>query len=148
MSAHIRRSTAVWKGTGKDGTGVITSTSGVLKDTPYSAFARFGSEDGRAATNPEELIAAAHAACFSMALAFQLSNAGLTPDHLTTTANVKIEKRDDGWEVSGIVLDLKGKVPGVTDAQFQELASKAAKGCPISKLLKAVPIELKATLES
>lgn len=141
-----RRSTAVWHGTGKEGSGTVTSTSGVLKDTPYSFTTRFVSEDGRAGTNPEELIAAAHAACFTMALSFQLSNAGFTPGELATTAHVAIERGDAGWEPVGITLEVTGTVPGVGAEQFQQLAENAKNGCPISKALKAVPMTLKATL--
>jgi osmotically inducible protein OsmC len=144
--AFTRRSTAVWHGTGKDGSGNLTSTSGALSSTPYSLSARFVSEDGRAATNPEELIAAAHAGCFTMALAVQLANAGFTPDELTTTAHVTIEKGEAGFEVTGIVLALTGRVPGVSVEQFQQLAEKAKSGCPVSKALRAVPIGLAATL--
>lgn len=141
-----RRSTAVWTGTGKEGSGVLTSTSGVLTQTPYSAKARFASEDGKLGTNPEELIAAAHAGCFNMALAFQVSGAGFTPTELTTTAHVDIERGTAGWDVTGIRLELTGKVPGISAEQFQQLAENAKAGCPISKALKAVPIRLEASL--
>ena len=141
-----RRSTAIWNGTGKDGKGTVTSTSGVLRDTPYSFTTRFVSEDGKAGTNPEELVAAAHAACFSMALSFQLTGAGFTPDELKTTAHVAIENGAAGWEVVGITLEVAGKVPGVSAEQFLKLAENAKAGCPISKALKAVPITLKASL--
>ncbi len=146
MTAFIRRSTAVWQGTGKDGSGHLTSTSGVLSQTPYNFSARFVSEDGRAGTNPEELIAAAHAGCFTMALSFQLAGAGFTPESLTTVAHVAVEKKEAGFEVTGITLELTGRVPGIGAEQFAELAANAKHGCPISKALKAVPIELKATL--
>jgi lipoyl-dependent peroxiredoxin len=148
MTSFIRRSSAVWHGTGKDGSGTISSTSGALTNTPYGVAARFVSEDGKAGTNPEELIAAAHAGCFTMALAFQLANAGLQPGELATTAHVTVEKKEAGFEITGIVLELTGRVPGATAAQFQELATNAKNGCPISKALRAVPIELKATLLS
>lgn len=144
--ALIRRSTAIWRGTGLEGAGTLSSTSGVLSNTPYSFSARFVSEDGKAGTNPEELIAAAHAGCFSMALSFQLSGAGFPPDELSTTAHVAVEKKEAGFEVTGITLELHARVPGISADQFQALAAKAKEGCPISKALKAVPIELKATL--
>lgn len=141
-----RRSTAVWKGTGKEGSGTVSSTSGVLKDTPYSFFTRFVSEDGKAGTNPEELVAAAHASCFTMKLSFVLGNAGFTPDELNCTANVKIDKVGDGNGVVGIHLDLAAKVPGITEDVFQRCAEEARANCPISQLLKAVPITLSAKL--
>lgn len=144
--ALIRRSTAVWRGTGAQGAGSLTSTSGVLANTPYSFATRFTSEDGRAGTNPEELIAAAHAGCFTMALSFQLTGAGHPPEELTTTAHVAVEKKEAGFELVGITLELFGKVPGATAAEFQQLAENAKRGCPVSKALAAVPIELKVTL--
>lgn len=142
----IRRSTAVWRGTGKEGSGTLSSTSGVLENTPYSSAARFVSEDGRAGTNPEELIAAAHAGCFSMALAFQLTNAGHPPEELRTIAHVSLDPGTSGFDISAIRLELTGKVPGITAAQFQELAEKAKAGCPVSRALKAVPITLDARI--
>jgi osmotically inducible protein OsmC len=144
--ALTRRSTAVWHGTGLEGSGNLTSTSGVLNNTPYSFSTRFTSEDGRAGTNPEELIGAAHAGCFTMALSFQLTGAGFPPAELTTTAHVAVEKKEAGFEITGITLELHGKVPGISAEQFQQLAENAKKGCPVSKALAAVPMELKATL--
>lgn len=146
MASFIRRATAVWHGTGKDGSGHLTSTSGALANTPYGFAARFVSEDGRAGTNPEELIGAAHAGCFTMALSFQLAGAGFTPESLTTIAHVTVEKKEAGFEVTGITLELNGKVPGISAEQFQQLATNAKLGCPISKALAAVPITLQATL--
>lgn len=146
MAAFVRRSTAVWHGTGKDGSGHLSTTSGVLADTPYNFMARFVSEDGRAGTNPEELLGAAHAGCFTMALSFQLAGAGFTPEALTTVAHVSVEKKEAGFEVVGIRLQLTGKVPGIGAEQFQQLAANAKVGCPISKALAAVPITLDATL--
>ena len=143
---HIRRATAVWRGPGKEGGGIVSSTSGVLHDTPYSAATRFVSEDGKAGTNPEELIAAAHAACFSMALSFQLTGAGHPPQELRTTAHLSIEQGTAGWDITGVRLELTGKVAGVTKEQFLELADKAKAGCPVSKALRALPITLDATL--
>ncbi|WP_256013057.1 OsmC family protein [Desertivirga xinjiangensis] len=142
----IRRSTAVWNGTGKEGKGVLTSTSGVLSNTPYSFAARFESEDGKAGTNPEELIAAAHAGCFSMALSFQLAGAGFTPDELKTEAAVKVEPGEGGFSITSITLKLEAKIPGISEEQFSELANAAKAGCPVSKALSAVDITLAARL--
>jgi osmotically inducible protein OsmC len=143
-----RTSTAVWQGSGPKGIGSISTTSGVLASTPYGVAARFVSEDGKAGTNPEELIAAAHASCFTMATAFQITNGGHEASRLETTASVTVEKQDAGWTITGIHLELTGAVPGVTDEQFQTFAEAAKKGCPISKALAAVPITLKATLSA
>ena len=142
----IRKSTAVWKGNGPEGTGALSMQSGAFKDQPYSAFARFQSEDGKAATNPEELIAAAHAGCYAMALSFGLTGAGHPPEQLTVTANVDLQKNDAGWTIVQITLDCEGKVPGIDAAKFQELAEGAKKGCPISRALAATPIALNAKL--
>jgi osmotically inducible protein OsmC len=134
-----RTATAVWQGTGPKGNGDISTLSGAIKAQPYSANSRFVSEDGKAGTNPEELIAAAHASCFTMALAFQLTNAGHEPTKLETLATVSMEKQDAGWTIVGIHLDVTGQVPGVDAAKFEELAQNAKKGCPISRALAAVP---------
>jgi len=142
----IRRSSAVWNGSGKEGKGTLTSTSGVLNSTPYSFAARFESEDGKAGTNPEELIAAAHAGCFTMALSFQLSGAGFVPDELKTAAAVKVESSDAGFSIASITLKLEAKVPGITEEKFTELANAAKAGCPVSKALSAVEIILDAKL--
>ena len=142
----IRKSTAVWNGTGKDGKGALTSTSGVLSNTPYSFAARFESEDGKAGTNPEELIAAAHAGCFTMALSFQLANAGFTATELKTEAAVKVEKGDAGFKMTSINLDLNAQVPEITEEKFQELAKAAKEGCPVSQALSSVEITLSAKL--
>ena len=142
-----RTSTAVWHGTGPKGTGSISTLSGALKDQPYGFSTRFASEDGRAGTNPEELIAAAHASCFTMALAFQLTNAGHEPTELKTLATVSMEKQDPGWTITAITLDVHGSVPGVTAEKFGELAETAKKGCPISRALAAVPISMTAKLD-
>jgi osmotically inducible protein OsmC len=141
-----RHSTAVWHGTGPKGSGTLTTLSGAFKDQPYSANSRFTAEDGKAGTNPEELIAAAHAGCFTMALAFQLTNAGLEPKELKTTATVSMEKQDPGWTITGIQLDVHGTVPGVDAAKWDELANNAKKGCPISRALASVPISMTAKL--
>jgi lipoyl-dependent peroxiredoxin len=142
-----RTSTAVWRGKGATGTGTLTTLSGAFKDQPYSANARFQSEDGKAGTNPEELIAAAHAGCFTMAFSFQLTNAGLDPTELKTVATVSMEKQEPGWTITGIDLDVRGTVPGVSADQFQQLAENAKKGCPISRLLGSTPITMAAKLD-
>ena len=133
-----RTATAVWHGTGSKGTGSISTLSGAMKDQPYGFNTRFASEDGKAGTNPEELIAAAHASCFTMALSFQLTNAGLDPTELKTLATVSMEKEDIGWTIKQIHLDVTGQVPGVDAAKFEELANTAKKGCPISRALASV----------
>jgi lipoyl-dependent peroxiredoxin len=141
-----RSGTAVWHGTGPKGSGTISMQSGAFKDQPYSANSRFQSEDGKAGTNPEELIGAAHAGCFTMALSFQLTNAGVEPTELKTIATVSIEKQEPGWTITGIHLDVTGKVPGVSAEQFQTLAETAKKGCPVSRALSATPITMTAKL--
>lgn len=141
-----RKATANWHGTGKEGSGTITTPSGVLNATPHSFNSRFVSEDGKAGTNPEELIAAAHASCFTMKLSFVLNAAGFTADKLECTANVKMDKVGDGMGVVGIHLDLKGTVPGITAEKFQACAEDAKANCPISQLLRSVPITMSAML--
>ncbi|WP_235298043.1 OsmC family protein [Portibacter marinus] len=140
-----RKATAVWKGSGSDGSGILNGPSGVLSDTPYSAARRFENEDGKAGTNPEELIAAAHAGCYAMALSFAISGEGHTADKLDVTATVTLDKIEGGFEISAIDLDLKGKVEGMKESKFKELAENAKKGCPVSKALSAVPISLDIT---
>ena len=140
-----RTSQAVWNGSGLEGTGTLTTLSGALKDQPYSAKLRFVDEHGTDGTNPEELIAAAHAGCFTMALSFQLTNAGHVPTQLRTKAVLTMEKQDIGWTITAIVLKVEGTVPGVDAAKFAELAGNAKAGCPISRAL-AVPITMEATL--
>jgi osmotically inducible protein OsmC len=130
----IRKASAVWKGSLKEGKGSISTDSGVLSNTQYSFATRF--ENGRR-TNPEELIAAAHAGCFTMALSAQLGAANLTPESLETSAALTMEKLDAGWTVTKIHLEVVGRVPGADDAAFQMAASNAKAGCPISRLLKA-----------
>jgi len=143
-----RSSTAVWRGNGMKGTGSITTLSGAMKDQPYGFNTRFGAEDGKAGTNPEELVAAAHAGCFTMALSFQLSGAGHEPTELRTEAVVTMEKEDIGWTIKNIHLDVSGTVPGVTADKFQELAEAAKKGCPLSRALASVNITMSAKLLS
>jgi osmotically inducible protein OsmC len=142
-----RRSTAVWNGTGLEGKGSLTTQSGVFQNQPYSTKLRFQNEDGKAGTNPEELLGAAHAGCFNMALSFQLNGAGFTADELTTTATVSIEKEPEGndFVINAIHLDLKGRVPGISPEKFQELAQAAKQNCPVSKAIKA-PISMDAQL--
>lgn len=142
----IRKSTAVWKGTGPEGKGTLTSTSGTLNETPYSFATRFKSEDGKAGTNPEELVAAAHAGCFAMALSFALTNNGTPPDELRVVATVDMQKDDVGWMIKSIALDLQARVPGIDQAKLDELAAGAKKNCPISRALAATPITLSAKL--
>lgn len=143
-----RRSSAVWKGTGLEGSGTLSSTSGVLNATPYSFAARFKSEDGSAGTNPEELIAAAHAGCYSMALSFQLTNAGFPPSELRTEAVLSLDNPEGkGFSITGIQLNVTGDVPGIDAGKFLELATVAKENCPVSKALKAIEITLNATLK-
>ncbi|MEZ4546804.1 MAG: OsmC family protein [Thermodesulfobacteriota bacterium] len=138
-----RSASAEWKGDLKSGKGTISTESGVLSDSQYSFKTRF--EEGKG-TNPEELIAAAHAGCFSMALSLELANFDLTADSIKTTAAVTLEKTDQGFAVTKVHLDLKAKIPGADNATFQKAADNAKKGCPISKLLNA-EITLDAVLE-
>lgn len=138
----IRKSTAVWRGDGLHGKGQLTTQSGALSDQPYGFNTRFQSEDGKAGTNPEELIGAAHAGCFAMALSFALTDAGHAPEELTVTAAVDLQKVPDGFAIAGIALDLHGKVPGIDEAKFKAIAEAAKKGCPVSRALAATPITL------
>lgn len=135
---------AIWQGSLKDGKGTISTESGALKDHPYGFNARFESGAG---TNPEELIGAAHAGCFTMALSNILGEAQLTATKMETKADVTLEKLPDGFAITAVHLTLKANVPGATAAQFAELAAKAKVGCPVSKVLKA-NITLDATLEN
>jgi len=139
-----RNASAVWKGDLKSGTGTISTDSGVLSDTQYSFKTRF--EDGKG-TNPEELIAAAHAGCFSMALSAELGKLNLTAESIRTTAAVSLEKTDAGFTITAVHLDMKAKIPGADKETFETAANNAKKGCPVSRLLNA-DITLDATLES
>jgi osmotically inducible protein OsmC len=139
----IKKAWAVWKGGIKDGGGTISTETGVLRDAPYGFKSRF--EDGKG-TNPEELIGAAHAGCFSMAFSLMLGEAGLTADKIETHADVSLEKVGDGFEITSSHLTVTAKIPGADKAKFEELANKAKVGCPVSKLLKA-KITMDATLE-
>jgi len=149
VGAMLKRTgTAVWRGTGPKGSGTISTLSGALKDQPYGFATRFTSEDGKAGTNPEELIAAAHASCFTMATSFELTNAGHDPTRLETVATVSLDNQATGFAIVAIHLELVGEVPGVTAAQFQQFADNAKQNCPISRALAAVPsITLTATLK-
>ena len=139
-----RNAAAEWKGGLKDGKGTISTDSGVLANTQYSFSTRF--EDGKG-TNPEELIAAAHAGCFSMALSGQLGQAGLTAESIRTTASVKLEKTDAGFAITSVHLEVKARVPGADQEAFATAANNAKAGCPVSKVLKA-EITMNASLES
>lgn len=143
----IRKSAAIWSGTGKDGNGTVSSTSGVLNQTPYSFASRFISEDGKAGTNPEELIAAAHAGCFSMALSFQLQGAGFPPTQLHTEAKLKLENIDGHFKIISINLICVGEVANITEEKFIEIANNAKKTCPVSQALAALEITLTANLK-
>ena len=138
-----RTASAVWQGDLKAGKGNISTQSGVLSQTQYSFSTRFENGVG---TNPEELIAAAHAACFSMALSAQLGGANLTPDSISTNVTLTLEKLDAGWTITSSHLDVVGKVPGADAATFQKYAEAAEKGCPVSKVLNA-KISMNAKLE-
>lgn len=129
-----REASAVWSGGLKGGKGTVSTASGVLKDHAYGFSTRFENEPG---TNPEELIGAAHAGCFTMALSKELEDAGLTAERMETTAVVTLEKDDGGFSIPRIHLTLEASVPGADDARFQELAAGAKENCPVSKLFKA-----------
>ena len=139
-----RNASAHWSGGLKDGKGTLSSASGVLKNTPYSFSSRFETQPG---TNPEELIAAAHAGCFSMALSGQLGAAGMTAQSIDTTATVTLEKTDAGFTVTAVHLQVVANIPGADQTKFDQAAKNAKEGCPISRLLKA-NITMDAKLES
>ena len=138
-----KEGSAAWQGTLKEGGGTVSTQSGALSEIPYGFNTRFSGAKG---TNPEELLGATHASCFTMALSLILGEAGFTAERMETKANVTLEKKEDGFEITGIQLTLRGNVPGIDPAKFQELANKAKLGCPISKVLKA-PVVLDAQLE-
>ena len=135
--------TAVWSGGIKDGKGAISTKSGALKDYPYGFASRF---EGKPGTNPEELIAAAHAGCYTMALSAQLTEAGFKPDTIETKATVTLDLHGEGPTITKIHLENKSSIPDIDKAKFDELANKAKVGCPVSKVLKAAEITLDATL--
>ena len=139
-----RNASAVWNGGLKDGKGTISTDSGVLSETQYSFSTCF--EDGKG-TNPEELIAAAHAGCFSMALSGQLGQAGLTPESIRTTATVRLEKTDAGFTITSVHLNVAAKVPGADQQAFEKAANNAKAGCPVSRVLNA-EITMEARLEA
>jgi lipoyl-dependent peroxiredoxin len=138
-----RKASAVWKGGLKDGKGTLSAPGGVLNNTQYSFSTRFENAPG---TNPEELIAAAHAGCFSMALSAQLGGANLTPESISTSVTLSLDKLDSGWTITASHIDVVGKVPGADAATFQKYAEAAEKGCPVSKVLNA-KITMNATLQ-
>jgi osmotically inducible protein OsmC len=129
-----KKASAIWNGGIKEGAGTISTASGVLREANYGFKARFETGPG---TNPEELIGAAHAGCFSMALSKIIGDAGLTPERIETSAEVSLEKVGEGFEITAIHLSTTGRVPGADEARFRELAEKAKAGCPVSKVLKA-----------
>jgi osmotically inducible protein OsmC len=141
-----KKATVHWQGAGKSGVGKISTETGAIKDYPYGFASRFG--DDRSGTNPEELLGAAHAACFTMAFAFACEGAGIVTQAMDTTAAVSLVKDGDGFKISRIALTLQAKVDGIDDQKFQELAQGAKKNCPLSKALASVPeITLQATLQ-
>ena len=135
---------AKWQGGIKDGKGAISTKSGALADYPYGFASRF---EGKPGTNPEELIGAAHAGCFTMALSLMLGNAGLTADRIETKADVTLDKDGDGFSITKVHLTVKARVPGTDQAGFEAIAKQAETGCPVSKVLKA-QISMDATLEA
>jgi osmotically inducible protein OsmC len=139
-----RKASVLWQGDLKAGRGTVSTESGVLNDTPYSFAKRFGDEKG---TNPEELIAAAHASCFTMAVSAELGKANLVAERLRTTCTVTLEKADGGWSVTESRLELSAKAPGASEEAFRQAAKAAETGCPISRLLKT-KITLDAKLEA
>jgi len=139
-----RKGSAVWSGGLKDGKGTVSTQSGVLNQAQYGFNTRF--EDG-AGTNPEELLGAAHAGCFTMALSAQLGEAGMTAQKLETTATVSLDKVEGGFAINAVHLDLVATIPGASEEAFQEAARKAKEGCPVSKLFNAT-ITLDAKLQS
>ncbi|MDM3884102.1 OsmC family protein [Pseudomonas sp. BCRC 81390] len=129
-----KTASAIWQGGLKDGKGLLSTESGALKQNPYGFNTRF---EGSPGTNPEELIGAAHAGCFSMALSMMLGEAGLTAERIDTAAEVTLDKQPDGFAITAVHLVLRAKVPGASEAQFLEIANKAKAGCPVSKVLNA-----------
>lgn len=138
-----RTGSAIWQGDLKNGNGTVSTESGVLSQTPYSFSTRFETGKG---TNPEELVAAAHAGCFTMALSVQLGEVGLTPEKLETTATVSFDKVEAGWTVTNIFLNVRGKVPNADEAAWNKATQAAKSGCPISRLLNTT-ITMEAMLE-
>ena len=145
MAGFKRKGESIWNGGGKDGTGKLTSESGAISGLAYSFAKRFGEEKG---TNPEELLAIAHAGCFNMALAFGLAGEGHAPEELRTTAEVSIEQEGGGFTIKTVALKLRGKVPGLSADDFKKAAQTAKENCPVSKLFKGAEITLDAELAS
>lgn len=139
-----KKGSAIWKGGFKDGSGTISTETGSLKEAPYAVNSRFNDSPG---TNPEELVAAAHAGCFSMAFSLMLDHAGLVADKIDTHAAVTLEEVGGGFEVTSSHLTVKAKIPGIDQAKFDEISNQAKEGCPISKLLNT-KISMDATLEN
>jgi osmotically inducible protein OsmC len=139
-----RTASAIWQGNLKDGKGSVSTESGVLSQTPYSFRTRFENERG---TNPEELIAAAHAGCFSMALSAELGKANIAPESIRTTASLTMERLDAGWTITAVHLDVVAKIPGADRAAFETAANNAKAGCPVSRVLNA-KIAMEAKLEA
>ncbi|WFC60174.1 OsmC family peroxiredoxin [Pseudomonas sp. REST10] len=138
-----KTASAHWQGGIKDGTGTLSTQSGALRDSPYGFNTRFADQPG---TNPEELIGAAHAGCFSMALSKELGDAGMTAQSIDTQAEVTLDKVDGGFEISAVHLSLRAKIPGADRAAFEQAVATAKSGCPVSKVLKA-KITLEAVLD-
>ena len=143
-----RTATAHWSGSLSDGSGAISTETGTLSDTPYSFETRFGDEGGQSGTNPEELLGAAHAGCFTMQLSHNLAEAGHPPRHAETTAQVHLKRVEGGFEIPRIHLVLDADVPGIEADAFQRIAEDAKENCPLSKVLAAAEITLDATLTS
>lgn len=141
-----RNASAVWHGSIREGKGSVSTETGALKDHPYSFGARF-EETARPGTNPEELIASAHAGCFTMALSGELGKAGYEPEELRTEAAIELVQGDGGWNITSIHLSTRGRVPGIEEAEFQRIADGAKAGCPVSRAL-AIDITLDARLEA
>lgn len=146
MAHFIRKGSAVWQGNGLEGNGSLTTPTGTLQDTAYSFKARFPNPEEKRGTNPEELIAAAHAGCFLMALSFQLAGAGFTADEMRCEATIHMSNASGGWAFEKITLQLDATIPSISAEQFSTLTNAAKEGCPVSKALSTVPIELQATL--
>ena len=141
-----RHATAVWQGALGDGRGAITVQSGALSEHPYSFKARFEDDAGKSGTNPEELLAASHAGCFAMQLSHFLAENGTPATELNARAVVSVDPADGGFAVTSSAITLEGRVPGIDEAKFQELATKAEKNCPISKALGAIEVSMTAKL--
>ena len=141
-----RRASAIWQGALTDGSGTLTSQSGALSNLPYSFKARFQDESGTSGTNPEELIAAAHAGCFAMQLSHFLAENGTPATKLDATATIDLDMSGGGATIKGSAIELVGTVPGMDEAKFKELADKAKAGCPVSRALGAIEVTLSARL--